>query len=129
MRVEATTLALTVANPRASSDFLVAHFGFREDLAFEGGASLSHPGGGPSMFFLQEGLEALAGTEGHELVQGLIVALTVSDLDAEHARLLLEGVVPAAPIREDSWGERSLQVVDPNGVVLQLVGWAGERPY
>ncbi|WP_435880318.1 VOC family protein [Streptomyces nondiastaticus] len=30
------------------------------------------------------------------------------------------------PLREEPWGERLFQMTDPNGVVVQLVEWAGD---
>jgi uncharacterized glyoxalase superfamily protein PhnB len=44
---------------------------------------------------------------------GLILALTVDDLEGELARLQAG----------EEWGERAFQVRDPNGVIVQLVDW------
>ncbi len=129
MRLLATTLSLTVPDPAASAGFLRRHFGFREDLVFDGGAALRHPDGGPVVFFLRTGLATLPEAQRELRAQGLILALTVANAEAEEARLRGEGVEPAGSMQEDEWGERSFQVIDPNGVVLQLVQWVGERPY
>lgn len=48
------------------------------------------------------------------------VSLTVDDVAAEQERLRAEGA-NTMPLREEPWGERLLQVTDPNGVVVQLV--------
>jgi len=32
------------------------------------------------------------------------------------------------PLQTEPWGERFLQVADPNGVVIQLVQWVAEEP-
>ena len=130
MRVLTTTLAMTVPEPAASSAFLVAHFGYREDMAFPGGAALSHPDGGPVLFFLRPGLNEVAEEARDAPVRGLVLALTVGDLDVEEARLRAEGVPSLQPIQQDEWGERRFQVADPNGLRIQLVAWAGgQRPY
>lgn len=130
MKVLTTTLAMTVPEPSASSAFLVTHFGYREDMAFDGGAALSHPDGGPVLFFLRPGLNEVAEEARAAPVQGLVLALTVENLDAEEARLSAEGVPALQPIQEDEWGERRFQVADPNGLRVQLVAWVGgERPY
>ncbi|MBB4921282.1 putative glyoxalase superfamily protein PhnB [Kitasatospora kifunensis] len=47
----------------------------------------------------------------------------MTDLEAEQERLREEGVAITMPLREEPWGERLLQVTDPNGVVVQLVDW------
>jgi catechol 2,3-dioxygenase-like lactoylglutathione lyase family enzyme len=129
MNVLATTLSLVVGDPAASAGFLAAHFGFREVLAFDGGAAVEHPGGGPTLFFLREGLATLDPSQRHVLAQGITLALTVADIEAEVARLQTDGVQPISEIRQDDWGERHVQVSDPNGLILQLVQWVCGRPY
>jgi uncharacterized glyoxalase superfamily protein PhnB len=129
MNVLATTLSLVVGDPVASATFLAAHFGFREVLAFDGGAAVEHPGGGPTLFFLREGLDTLDPAQRHVLAQGITLAFTVADIEAEVERLQSDGVQPASDIRQDDWGERYVQIADPNGLILQLVQWVGERPY
>lgn len=129
MRIITTTLTLTVPSPQASSGFLVRHFGFEERLSFDGGVALSHPDGGPELFFLERGIAVLDEGQRDEVARGIIVALTVEDLDGHWRRLLCEGAAKDLVIVEDSWGERSMQVADPNGVILQLVEWVDKRPY
>lgn len=129
MNILATTVSLVVSDPAASAEFLVAHFGFREVLAFDGGAAVEHPGGGPTLFYLREGLDTLDPAQRHVLAQGITLAFTVADIEAEVARLRSDGVQPASDIRQDDWGERHVQIADPNGLILQLVQWVGERPY
>jgi catechol 2,3-dioxygenase-like lactoylglutathione lyase family enzyme len=129
MNVLATTLSFVVGDPVASARFLAAHFGFRELLAFDGGAAVEHPGGGPTLFFLREGLDTLDPAQRHVLAQGITLAFTVADIEAEVARLRSDGVQPASDIRQDDWGERHVQIADPNGLILQLVQWVEERPY
>jgi catechol 2,3-dioxygenase-like lactoylglutathione lyase family enzyme len=104
MNVLATTLSLVVGDPVASARFLAAHFGFRELLAFDGGAAVEHPGGGPTLFFLREGLDTLDPAQRHVLAQGITLAFTVPDIEAEVARLRSDGVQPASDIRQDGLG-------------------------
>src|SRR2546430_5871496 len=54
---------------------------------------------------------------------GIILALVVDDLDAEYARLRDSGVEIAMPLREEEWGECLFQVVDSNGLVIELGEW------
>ncbi|MCU0733558.1 MAG: VOC family protein [Hyphomonas sp.] len=129
MNILATTLTFVVGDPAASAGFLTAHFGFREVLAFDGGAAVEHPGGGPTLFFLREGLATLEASQRHVLAQGITLALTVEDIESEVARLRRAGVTPNSDIRQDDWGERHVQLADPNGLILQLVQWVGRRPY
>lgn len=129
MNILATTATLTVGEPSASARSLVAHFGFREVLAFDGGAAVEHPGGGPTLFFLREGLETLDPSQRHVRAQGTTLAFTVADIEAEVATLQGNGIRPISAIRQDEWGERHVQVPDPNGLTVQLVQWVGDRPY
>ena len=61
------------------------------------------------------------------------VSLNVEDVAAssnfltELARLRAEGVAITMPLTIEQWGERLFQVTDPNGVIVQLMDWAG-RP-
>jgi catechol 2,3-dioxygenase-like lactoylglutathione lyase family enzyme len=129
MNLLATTLTLTVGDPAASSAFFTTHFGFREVLAFDGGAAVERPGGGPTLFFLRQGLTTLEPSQRDVPAQGVTIAFTVEDIGAEVARLLSNGVEPTSEIRQDDWGERHVQVADPNGLIVQLVQWASGRPY
>jgi catechol 2,3-dioxygenase-like lactoylglutathione lyase family enzyme len=129
MNILATTLSLVVGDPAASSAFLAAHFGFREVLAFDGGAAVEHPGGGMTLFFLREGLATLDASQRDVWAQGMTLAFTVADIEAEVATLRSNGVQPTSEIRQDDWGERHVQVSDPNGLIVQLVQWVEERPY
>lgn len=123
MQITASAVSLNVEDVPASSRFLTTHFGFREELAAEGFASLARDDAGMNVVFLRRGLESLPGYLRDERAAGLILAFVVSDLEAEEARLRDEGVTISMPLREEPWGERAFQVKDPNGVVIQLVEW------
>jgi lactoylglutathione lyase len=48
------------------------------------------------------------------------VAFFCDDVDAEHVRLVAEGVRVLAPPTDRPWGERTLHVADPDGNVVEL---------
>ncbi|MFD7548880.1 VOC family protein [Streptomyces sp. NPDC059578] len=62
----------------------------------------------------------------HQRASGIIVAFTVEDIAAEEQRLRAEGANITMPLRTEPWGEKLLQLTDPNGVVVQLVEWTTE---
>jgi uncharacterized glyoxalase superfamily protein PhnB len=124
MKISDCAVSLTVDDVAASSAFLCAHFGFREQVAEEGFASLSHEDAGMSVIFLRRGIEVLPEGCRDQHASGVILAFTVAGLASEEARLRREGVEITMPLREEPWGERLFQVVDPNGVTIQLVEWA-----
>ena len=115
--------SLNVDDIAASSAFLVEHFGFREDMAADGFASLTRDDAGLNVAFLRRGLPTLPADQRDDHAGGLILAFVVEDLDGELARLKDEGVRITMPLTDEEWGERAFQVRDPNGVIVQLVDW------
>ncbi|MGW6912782.1 VOC family protein [Kitasatospora sp. NPDC054939] len=124
MQITATAVSLTVEDVTASSDFLQQHFGFTEQMAADGFASLGREDAGLNVIFLRLGLDVLPEDFRHQRASGLILAFTVADVAAEEARLRGAGVEITMPLREEPWGEKLFQVTDPNGIVVQLVEWA-----
>ncbi|MBO8198284.1 VOC family protein [Streptomyces smyrnaeus] len=131
MQLSTTTLSLTVDDVAASRDFFVRHFGYKTTVEADGFASLSHEGPAVDLVFLARGIEVLPPDQRDQHAAGLILAFTVTGLEAEQERLRAEGAPITMPLREDPWGERLFQTKDPNGVVVQLVEWvtpAGDAP-
>jgi catechol 2,3-dioxygenase-like lactoylglutathione lyase family enzyme len=124
VQVSSSTVSLTVDDVEQSRVFFVDHLGYKEKMSADGFVSLGREDAAVNLVFLRRGLEVLP--EGFRDVHaaGVIVALVVTDLDAELARLTGEGVAITLPLREELWGERLFQVTDPNGVVVEFVQWA-----
>lgn len=122
MRITSTATCLTVDEVTASSTFLTRHFGFKETMAADGFASLSHPDG-PHVIFVRRGLEVLPADLREHRASGVLLAFTVADLPAEYERLRAEGVTIAMEPRVEPWGERVFLVSDPNGVIIEVVDW------
>ena len=120
-------MSLNVEDVPASSAFLTEHFGFRQEMAADGFASLTREDAGMHVAFLRRGLEVLPDDQRDKHATGLILAFTVDNLEGELARLRAEGVVITMPLTVEEWGERLFQVNDPNGVIVQLMDWAA-RP-
>ncbi|WP_034270543.1 VOC family protein [Actinospica robiniae] len=114
MNIIASTVALTVADVAASSRFLATHLGFREVAVTDGFIRLARDDGAAD-------IELWAGGQAPS---GAVVSFTVTGIAAEHERLLHEGAEVSTPLRREPWGEWSLRLTDPNGVVIQLVEWA-----
>ena len=123
MNVTACGVALNVDDVPASTAFLVDHFGFRVDGAADGYATLTRPDLALNVIYLRRGLATLPADQRDDHAGGLILALTVDDLEGELARLQGEGVRITMPLTSEEWGERAFQVRDPNGVIVQLVDW------
>jgi catechol 2,3-dioxygenase-like lactoylglutathione lyase family enzyme len=126
MHITSSAVSLNVDDVAASSRFLVEHFGFREEMAADGFASLTREDAGMNVVYLRRGLESLPEDQRHDHAAGLILAFVIGDLEGELARLQAEGVTITMPLTEEKWGERAFQVRDPNGVIIQLVDWQGD---
>ncbi|WP_245788507.1 VOC family protein [Amycolatopsis marina] len=116
-------MSLTVDDVAASSTFLTDHFGFREDMSADGFAALARDDAAMNVVLLRRGLEMLPVDFRDQHAAGVIVVFVVADLGQEEKRLRAEGVTITMPLREEPWGERLLQVTDPNGVIIELVEW------
>jgi uncharacterized glyoxalase superfamily protein PhnB len=125
LKITSSAVSLNVEDVAASSNFLTAHFGFREEMAADGFASLARADAGMNIVFLRRGLKSLPDDQRDDHAAGLILAFVVDDLEGELARLQAEGVPITMPLTVEEWGERAFQVRDPNGVIIQLVDWNG----
>lgn len=113
MTITASAVSLNVEDVSASADFLAAHFGFHEEMATDDLASLAHEDTGMNVIFLRRGLPTLPADQREDHAQGLIIALSVADLDGELARLRAEGVSMTVPLTEEEWGERASRSATP----------------
>lgn len=123
MKITSSAVSLNVDDVPASSAFLVEHFGFREEMAADGFASLAREDAGMNVVFLRRGLPSLPADQRDDHTAGVILAFVVDDLEGELARLQAQGVAITMPLTDEEWGERAFQVRDPNGVIVQLVDW------
>lgn len=128
MQVTSAAVSLNVNDVSASSEFLVRHFGFTEQMAADGFASLNRPDAGFNVVFLRVGLPTLPADQRDVHATGQIIAFVVEDLEGELARLQDEGVTITMPLTAEEWGERAFQVRDPNGIIIQLLDWNGPTP-
>ncbi|MFD7028372.1 VOC family protein [Streptomyces sp. NPDC059917] len=128
MKITSSAVSLNVDDVAASSAFLAAHFGFHEEMAADGFASLTREDVGMNVIFLRRGLPSLPADQRDDRARGMILAFVVDDLEGELARLRAEGVTITMPLTEEEWGERAFQVRDPNGVIVQLVDWNAGAP-
>ncbi|WP_019869010.1 VOC family protein [Salinispora oceanensis] len=125
MKITSTAVSLNVEDVSAAAAFLTEHFGFRQEMAADGFASLTRDDAGVHVVFLRRGLTTLPDDQRDDHARGVILAFVVDDLEGELARLQAEGVKITMPLTTEEWGERAFQVRDPNGVIVQLVDWNG----
>lgn len=127
MKITASAITLNVQDASRSAGFLREHFGFTTEMEADGFVSLERADVGFNIIFLDVGLSTFkpashAGPAG----DGLLIAFVVDDIDSEWLRMREAGVNIATPIETEPWGERYFQVLDPNGVIIQLVQWVDQ---
>lgn len=128
-RITASAISLNVTDPEASATFVRTHLGFAVEMAADGFASLSRHDAGFNLVFLRTGLATFRPERVRDRsADGLLIVFVVGDVDAEHDRLVSEGVDITTPIQTEPWGERFFQVTDPNGVTYQFVQWVAAPP-
>lgn len=123
MQITSTAISLNVPDVDASADWVQQHFGFTVAMSADGFSSLQHPDAGVNLIYLRTGLSTFTPASAAVDAGGLLVVFTVDAIDDEYARLQREGVTIVTPIETEPWGERYFQVLDPNGIVIQLVQW------
>jgi catechol 2,3-dioxygenase-like lactoylglutathione lyase family enzyme len=111
--VVASAVSLTVPDVAASSRFFTGALGFREELVLEGFVQLRR----------DDGAVAIELCIGVGTVTNATVSFTVTDLLAEYERLRLAVPDLGLVLRQEPWGERSVQLTDPNGIAVRLVEW------
>ena len=128
MKITTSAISLNVDDVTASASFVKQHFGFSEDMSAEGFVSLSRQDIGFNLILLQTDLKSFkpAHMHGHR-AHGLLVVFVVDDIDAEYTRLQTESVKIVTPVETEPWGERFFQMIDPNGIIFQLVEWINPK--
>lgn len=94
--------------------FYTGHLGFRPKVELPGYAEIQQGEDGPLLGFMEADGQRWKAASG----QGLIYCFCVADADAEHERLVSEGVKILEAPEDKPWGERAFLAVDPNGISL-----------
>jgi predicted enzyme related to lactoylglutathione lyase len=129
LKITASALSATVADPERSAHFLEQAFGFEREMAADGFVSLTRPDVGFNLVYLRAGLPTFKPRErAGRTADGILIVLVVDDIDAEYERIVAAGIPILTPIETEEWGERYFQVEDPNGVIVQLVQWLAAPP-
>ncbi|WP_243232788.1 VOC family protein [Microbacterium sp. CIAB417] len=123
MNITGSAISLNVSDVTASAAWVQTHLGFRIEMEADGFCSLSHAEVGFNLIYLRTGLSTFKPETMAGRAAGLLVVFTVSDIDADYARLQQQGVQIVTPLETEPWGERYFQMADPNGVIYQLVQW------
>ncbi len=124
MRITQSAISLNVVDVARSAEFLETYFGFQRQMEAEGFVSLTRGDAGFNLIFLEVGLSSFKpATHAAAAGMGMLIVFVVDDIDAEWDRLQGRELVFPTSIETEPWGERYFQVLDPNGIIYQLVQW------
>jgi len=116
MKIQSLSAAFTTDKVAESRDFYVQHFGAR--VTFDCGWYVNLEFCDPAST-----LQFMAATQPeHSLSSGagLMYNFMVEDVDAEHQRLISEGLAVIVPLEDHPWGDRGFAVQDPNGITIYI---------
>jgi PhnB protein len=111
---------LAYNDERSALEFLIRAFGFRERRE----ARMEHPEGMLAWLEVGNGVVMIgrAGTALHDLhspveagMTTVMVNVSVSDVDAHHARAVAEGARVVMDLEDMFWGDRRYEALDPEG--------------
>lgn len=128
MKINQSTLMLTVDDLDVTEKFMTKFFGFARIFAADGFTALGHKDTELSIALHKRGLDVLPPEQREVVSRGVGVAFTVDDVEAEEARLRKAGANITLPLIEQPWGEKLFQVTDDNGFIVQLIEWVTEPP-
>ncbi|TXG85047.1 MAG: glyoxalase [Thermomicrobiales bacterium] len=124
MRITQSAISLNVPNVERSAGFLEEHFGFQRQMEADGFISLTRTDAGFNIIFLEVGLPSFKpATHAAAAGMGLLVVFVVEEIDTEWERLRGQDLTFPTTIQTEPWGERYFQVLDPGGIIYQLVQW------
>ena len=129
MQVNSISLMVLSEDPVASAKFYTEHFGFTAVAQLPWFVSLQHPEHDKlNLDLLKKNHEAAGPHLQSQTTSGVMLALVVNDLDLEAGRLLQEGLTFLMPPTAEPWGQKRLQLLGPDGVVVELLQFVAPDP-
>jgi uncharacterized glyoxalase superfamily protein PhnB len=116
MKAKTASPAFTTEKVAEARDFYVRHFG--AEVTFDCGwyVNLRFGDDGATIQFMSP----QAADQKTSCGDGLGYNFEVEDVDAEHERLVAEGLDVVMPLEDHPWGDRGFSVVDPHGISLYV---------
>ncbi|WP_127794192.1 VOC family protein [Agromyces sp. LHK192] len=111
---------LCTTDVSASAEFYRTHFGFESTFESDWYVSLRHPDAGHELALLDGTHPSIPSGHGG-VARGMLVNLEVDDVDALAASLAAAGVPVAQELRSEAFGQRHVIVVDPGGVLVDVI--------
>lgn len=106
----------------AARDFYTKHFGFEVTFEASWYVSLRRADAPRYELALLDFTHPTVPAAYRKPVQGLLLNLEVSDVDAEHRRLVVEaGLTEELSLRSEEFGQRHFIVAAPDGVLVDVI--------
>lgn len=121
MKITSYYPVLMVEDVRATSEFYVAHFGFRPLFEADWYIHLQSEGDETVNLAILNGRHDTVPESGRGLAGGILLNFEVDDVDAVHARLTGAGLPILRSLRDEAFGQRHFITADPNGVLIDVI--------
>ena len=105
----------------AAAAWFQRHFGFRPMFETDWYVHLQMPEDPAMNLAILDGQHSTIPEQGRGRAAGLLLNFEVEDVDAEHARLLAEGLTPILPLRSEEFGQRHFILQGPEGVLIDII--------
>ncbi|NRF68278.1 VOC family protein [Aquincola sp. S2] len=122
-RLQSSYPLITTPRHFACRDFYVRHFGFEVGFEASWFILLTQPPGDGSIALAFMHPEHPSSPPGPDVFdgRGMLLTLQVDDAEAESRRLAAAGVPISYALHRERWGQLRFQVIDPAGLVLDIV--------
>lgn len=122
MRSTSAYPVLMTDDVAGAAAFFARHFAFRPLFAADWYVHLqSAEDAGVNLAILAAGHPTVPACARGARAAGLLLNFEVADVDAVHARLTAEGLVPVLPLRDEDFGQRHFIVQGPEGVLIDII--------
>lgn len=105
----------------ATAAWFKRHFGFAPMFETDWYVHLQMPDDPAVNLAILDGQHPTIPAQGRGRSSGLLLNFEVEDVDAEHARLLAEGLIPILPLRSEDFGQRHFILQGPEGVLIDII--------
>lgn len=113
---------LCTDRPGEVADFYRQHFGFTTTFESDWYVSLRRDGEPPFELAVVDADHPTVPPGYRKPVQGLLLNVEVPDVDAQWTRLVEQvGLTVVLPLRSEDFGQRHFVVVDPAGVLVDVI--------
>ena len=112
---------LQSADVPAAAAWFKRHFGFAPMFETDWYVHLQMPEDPAMNLAILDGQHSTIPEQGRGRAAGLLLNFEVEDVDAEHARLLAEGLTPILPLRSEDFGQRHFILQGPEGVLIDII--------